>query len=85
MADDERVPVDQVLVGMALHALPEGWTPVEALVFIKSLDATGQSEWSYRTSATPNLEELLGVLTVQRELVKHRLLSQWLGDESEDQ
>jgi hypothetical protein len=62
---------------MALHALPEGWTPVEAFVLVKCLDEEGQATWSYRTTSPPNREELLGVLTVQIEVLRQELVSEW--------
>jgi hypothetical protein len=77
---NERIPVEQVLTGMTLHPLEPGWTPVEAFVLIKSLDETGTPSWSYRTSAKPNREELLGVLTVQAEVLRRELASEF-GDE----
>lgn len=74
---DERIPVEQVLAGMSLHPLEPGWTPIEAFVLIKSLDEDGGASWSYRTTATPNREELLGVLTVQAELLRRELVSEF--------
>jgi hypothetical protein len=74
---EERLPVEQVMVGMTLHPLPESWTPVEALVLIKCLDESGSSAWCYRTTAAPNREELFGALVVHTELLKRELLSEW--------
>jgi hypothetical protein len=78
--DELRLPVEQVLPGMALHPLPEDWTPLEAFVLVKSLDANGHSTWSYRTTNPPNREELLGVLTVHVDLLRKELLSEWVDD-----
>lgn len=77
---EERIPVDQVLPGVALHPLPEGWTPVEAFVLIKCLDDDGDSSWVYRTSARPNREELLGALVVHTDLLRKELLEEWEGE-----
>jgi len=66
---------------MALHPLPEGWTPVEALVLIKCLDDEGVSTWSYRTTARPNREELLGALVVHTDVLRKELLAEWGDDD----
>jgi hypothetical protein len=81
MADDERVPVEQVLPGFALHVLPDGWTPMEAFVLLKCLDEGGDSTWSFRTTNPLNLQELLGALEVQVEVLKRKLADCW---ENED-
>ena len=80
---DERIPVADVLPGMGLHPLPNGWTPVEALVLIKCLDEGGASSWVYRTTAPPNREELLGALVVHTALLRNEILGDWEGDEDD--
>jgi hypothetical protein len=77
---EDRVPVEQVMAGMSLHPLPDNWTPVEALVLIKCLDEDGQSSWSYRTTAAPNREELLGALIVHTEVLRRELVAEWDDD-----
>jgi hypothetical protein len=77
MADNERIPVEQVLPGMSLHPLQQGWTPVEAFVLVKCLDEHGGASWVYRTTAAPNREELLGALVVHTELLRRELLREW--------
>ena len=78
---EDRVPVEQVMTGMTLHALPDDWTPIEALVVMKCLDEKGHSSWVYRTTAVPNREELLGALVVHVSLLRRELVSEWEGDE----
>ncbi|MFN0090188.1 MAG: hypothetical protein ACKVWR_07970 [Acidimicrobiales bacterium] len=74
---DDRRPLGEVLPGFGIHALPPGWTPLEALVLVKSLDESGRAAWSYRTTHRPNREELLGALTVQADLLRKELLEGW--------
>jgi hypothetical protein len=81
VADDKRIPVEQVLPGMALHPLPEGWTPVEAFVLMKCLDDEGGASWVYRTTAAPNREELLGALVVHTEVLRRELVREWEDDD----
>ena len=83
MSDDTRRPIADVLPGFTIHALDEGWTPLQAFVLIKSLDDSGDTSWSYRISEQLNLEELLGALTVQVELIRRSLISEWDTNESE--
>ncbi len=42
-------------------------------VLVKSFDETGETAWSFRISEPLNLEELLGALTVQAEVLRRKL------------
>lgn len=75
--DQPREPIGEVLSDLAIHPLEDGDTAVEAFVMIKVRHDDGQIGWSYRTTRAPNLEELLGVLTIQTELVRRDLLAAW--------
>ena len=77
MPDDERVPIEQALPGFKIHPLDEGWTPLQAFVLIKALDDEGDPQWSFRTSESFNLEELLGALVVQQETLRRKLVRDW--------
>ena len=77
VSSEERIPVERVMAGMTLHPLPEGWTPVEALVLMKCLNEEGHSVWVYRTTAVPNREELLGALIVHTDLLRKELADEW--------
>jgi hypothetical protein len=83
VSDDTRRPIADVLPGFTIHPLEVGWTPLQAFVLIKSLDDSGDASWSYRTSEQLNLEELLGALTVQVELLRRSLISEWDTNERE--
>lgn len=84
MSDRERRPIHEVLPGFTLHELDDGWTPLQAFVLVKSLDDEGKSAWSFRTSEQMNMEELLGALTVQIDLLRSRLLDEWDPEEDDD-
>lgn len=82
---DERIPIERVLPGMGLHPLPDGYTPVEAFVVIKSLDDEGDVSWSFRTTHVPNRQEVLGALIEQSDLLRERLVRGWeVDDEGEE-
>jgi hypothetical protein len=78
---EERIPLADALPGFGVHPLEPGWTPLEAFVLVKSLDESGQSSWSYRTTHRPNREELLGALIVQVDLLRRELADQWADDD----
>jgi hypothetical protein len=80
MSEDQRKPVDQVMGGMFLHPLPDGWTPLEGIVLIKCLDETGAPSWAFRTTEGLNDEELLGALTVRIELLRRELLEDYTAE-----
>lgn len=82
--DEDRKPINEVLPGFSLHPLSDGWTPLQAFVLIKSLDEAGEASWSFRTSEPFNLEELLGALTVQAEVLRNKLVAHWADDDSDD-
>ncbi|GAA4361680.1 hypothetical protein [Angustibacter luteus] len=77
---EERQPIEQVLPGQTLHPLDEGEVPLFTFALIKCLDRDGDVTWSFRTSESANLEELLGAMTVQVDLLRRRLTAEW-GDE----
>jgi hypothetical protein len=81
MSEIERRPIGEVLSGQTIHPLPDGWTPLEAFVLIKCMDDDGDSSWSFRTTNTLNLEELLGALTIQVETLKRKLTGAWADED----
>jgi hypothetical protein len=83
MPDDARSPIAHVLPDFQLHALDEGWTPLQAFVLVKALDSDGEVSWAFRTSEPFNLEELLGALTIQVETLKRKLVRQWEDEDPE--
>ncbi|MBC7631580.1 hypothetical protein [Aeromicrobium sp.] len=83
MADDieeARMPVGQVLNGLTIHPLADGDRALSAFVMVKVADPDGDTGWAFRTTEPPNLEELLGALMIQVELVKKSILEEWDGE-----
>lgn len=74
MTDQERASLADVLPGFSIHQLPDGWTPLEAIVLVKCLDEEGHSSWAFRTTPNLNDEELLGALMVRTDLLRRELL-----------
>jgi hypothetical protein len=69
--------------GFELHPFADGWAPLQAFVLIKSLDDEGEISWSFRTSAPFSLEELLGALTIQCDVLRNKLVRDWEDEDSE--
>ncbi len=80
VSDDDRLPIESVLPGQRLHPLDEGWTALQTFALVKCLDDDGDVAWVFRTSEPFNLEELLGALTVQVEILKRALVRHWDED-----
>jgi hypothetical protein len=77
---EQRVPVEQVLNGLEVHALEPGETALEAFILLKVLDRDGDVAWSYRTTNRLSREELLGALTVQVDVLRKSLRDEWADD-----
>lgn len=75
--NDGRVQIAELLSGLRMHPLEPGATPLEAFIVVKSLDQDGHVGWSFRTTAALNLEELLGALITQSDLLRKKLVDQW--------
>ena len=56
------LPIEQVLGGLRLPALPEGATARELLALVKLEDPGGGISWSVRVTSGLDDEEVLGVL-----------------------
>jgi hypothetical protein len=73
----KRKPVTKVIPGACIHPLEKGVEFTEALMFIKSVDKDKTPAWSMRTTQPLNLNEILGVLTVYRDILKRDLADNW--------
>jgi len=83
--NDERIPIGDALPGVGIHALEDDEGEVLSIesvfVLVKHCDALGETGWSYRTSAPPNKEELLGALTTHVRLLERELVADWIDEE----
>jgi hypothetical protein len=53
------------------------WVASFAFVLAKHCTANGDTFWSFRTSGSPNREELLGALQVQTRILENELAAEW--------
>lgn len=58
------VTASELLPELSFQALPEGSSPLGALVLAKLLDENGEVSWSIRTSDAIYDEEIVGALTI---------------------
>ena len=77
---EPQIPMGDVLRRVAITALPEGWTPLEALCMVKCLDGDGNPKWAMRLSEGINEEELLGAMVIHTALLKRDMLDDWVDD-----
>lgn len=74
------IEIGEALRGLAISALPDGWTPVDAVCVIKCLNEAGEPLWVLRPTRSVNEEELLGTLIIQTEVLKRDLLESWADE-----
>lgn len=75
--DEARVDVGSELSQFTIAPLGEEETPIFAFFLIKTRGGDGDESWSFRTSSAPNLEELLGALQIQVDLLRSKLVAVW--------
>ncbi|MFC4591278.1 hypothetical protein [Sphaerisporangium corydalis] len=83
MEDDDHIPVGDALAGLAVPALPEGWTALGAIILVKCFDDEGRSSWAFRRTDGLNDEELLGALMVRTDLLRRELYEAYTGEDEE--
>lgn len=67
------VPIGEALPGMRLVNLPVGETWVGALILIKTRNREDSSTWSVRRTDGLSNEELLGMVSVQVEMLHEKI------------
>ena len=73
MSIDYGLPIGQVLGdGFQVPALLPGWTALEGIVLVKCLDDEGHPSWAFRETEGMNIEEVIGVLTIQLDMLRER-------------
>ncbi len=65
-------PIGEVLSGLIIGDLPEGWTPLEAIVMVQCLDVDGGSQWAWRSTGDLSSREIIGALVVQLDLARQQ-------------
>ena len=73
----DELPIGDLLSGMSVMPLPEGFEAETVFVLIKMRTDDGNTVWGWRSPGITNHEELLGALIVQVEMLKAQLLDDW--------
>lgn len=85
MSTDYGQPIGQVLGdGIRVPPLLPGWTALEGIILVKCLDDEGHPSWAFRETEGINVEEIIGVLTIQLDLLRERAVDLFRGDEDDD-
>lgn len=78
------IPVEEVLPGVELVQLPPGFTPLEAAVLVKVLDADGDVTWAIRWTKGLGKVEMLGAFTMASADTSRDLVVSLNGDGEAD-
>lgn len=73
--EEVLLPIEDVLPGARILDLPEGTSWVGLLILVRTRDESGQPGWSVRRTEGLTDEELLGMVTVQADMLRERALS----------
>lgn len=61
-ADNTDVPAQDILAGLGFLPLPEGCSPMSAIVFVKAMDDEGDIQWFHRFCLVTS-NDVIGTLT----------------------
>ena len=85
MADEyPRRPIGEVLSGLEVQELPEGYTPLEVAMMVKTLDPDGDVCWINRFSTGPHSIEFLGALHAAILTMGRDIIQSYVPDGSDD-
>lgn len=71
------VPIEDVLRGLSIPALPAGSVPRGLLAFVQLDEPDGAIGWSVRVTSNLNDEEVLGLLVGYVEHLKQEASTSW--------
>jgi hypothetical protein len=72
-----RRPVGEILRGLTIGELPDGWTPLEALIIVQCLDNNGTSQWAWRSTGDLSNRALIGALVVQLDIARQQAIEEF--------
>jgi hypothetical protein len=82
MSTDYGQPIGQVLGdGFRVPPLLPAWTALEGIVLVKCLDDEGHPSWAFRETEGMNVEEVIGALTIQLDMLRERAVDAFRDDD----
>jgi hypothetical protein len=75
--DSGKMPIGEALPGAEIYPLDRDLTFDAAFMLIRTVDEDGITQWAYRATKPMNLEQLLGALVVQVEILKGKIVAEW--------
>lgn len=70
--------------GLDVVDLPAGHTPLEVVLYVKTLDEDGDVGWCRRGTAGLSDEEVVGILTADTQRVLSHINGRWVADEDDE-
>ena len=77
MTTNKYVPASEVLRGVELMPVAEGWTPIEAIVLVKCMTEDGTTGWMQRVSQGISTNEAVGALICSADTMRSAWLKGW--------
>lgn len=71
------LPIEEVLAGLRIPALPEGTTPRGLLAFVQLNEPDGSTGWSVRVTSDLDDDEILGILIGYTHRLQQQAADSW--------
>lgn len=69
--------------GLEIADLDDGFIPVEALVYVKTIDADGRDSWARRGTSGVSDQEAIGILHCDIARITNHVNNNWLEDDDD--
>lgn len=80
----ESKPIGEVLNGLTIRPLDDGYTPLDAAVVVKTIDEDGDICWVTRYTSGPHTIEFIGALHSALGGLTHQVEATFVPDEDDD-
>jgi hypothetical protein len=84
VADEDHTPIGEVLAGLDILVLPDGYMPIEAAVVVKTLDPDGDVAWLNRYTSGLTSIEAIGSLHAAILTLGHDIVQSYMPDTEGD-
>lgn len=80
----ERKPIGEVLPGIEVPPMDEGYIAIDAFMLIKTLNEEGSPIWMLRTTKGISTVELIGALDTMLDHQRDAFRKSWIDDEDDE-
>ncbi len=74
-----------MIFGLEAEPMPDGWTPLEAVVVMKCLDETGEVALLTRSTEALRSWDAVGMLTAALDTQRDDVRANFISDDDEDE